>query len=929
MAKEPEAGHWITVGEGEDAHHLLIAGGPGALRVLRRDGEGGAAKLTPVEPGSPEHLAAVTEQVNRTHRLAEIEGKTGAERLVARGSGRSGEEADRLKAAGFQYDSGRQTWEKALPAGDDDAARQAKGEAVRDLLGHAYALRPTRNDSRKKSAPTAHSSVGEVASTLRSWGVDPRHANLVTTDHFNYSAAAPHTAIPHPQIAAAEAEHEQKAAKAAGAKKPAGARLTFLHPYRDDGPAKGQTTQSQDGRYWVITKVEPTVRAEQSDDYRTVAHGRPAMPKEIAEHEERMRPVREAKATRREEFLRRNDAEYGVVRSSELTAKQRDKLGDDQYAVPETKQLPIPDAEHVRDALARFDQTDFPSEEAKVTARKRLLKAAKKYGVQVDAGDDAKRASQPSVSQVHVNAPLKQVRVASTHDEEEDDAKRGVPASTDDKDCDDKKMSDASAEDKDEDGDGVPDDEDPADQDDQADDDDDDAKPKDKQVDSTAGDDQDEGESEKAAEQPAEERPTRAFLTKMREHLSGKVSAEDLNAAIRHARAHAGGKGKAAKRMRAMAAGERDLSDFCAQGADYRLFLELRQAAEAPDWIPFLPTPGTYTHPQWGKIAVTRDRSQQFIDNFHAKVYQEHIPLDAEHQTKLSGAFAYLRDLRMNEDGSVDAQVEWTDRGKALVEADRFKYFSPEWFDTWTAPDTGKEHHNVIIGGAFTTRPFFKDASLRPLVASERGLEVVDGESVAARYTAEAPAPAGKEDKPMPHPTEQAAAQATEPKNAAEDPSKRFAELEAKFAASEQARQANEAALKQATEVIAGMQADARRKRFTEEVLGRGEQSGARWYGEPEKNVRLMERLADALGEDSKEFRSFVEQQRAVGAALRQSSLFSEIGSDASADADSPEAELDALTKKYQKQHGELTYEQAYSKVFSEHPEIQRRLARR
>lgn len=612
-------------------------------------------------------------------------------------------------------------------------------------------------------------------------------------------------------------------------------------------------------------------------------------------------------------------------RAAELEAAARKRLDKGDFAVPETRQLPLNDAEHVRDALARFDQTDFPSEEAKVTARKRLLKAAKKYDIQVDGGDDAKSASQPSVSQVHVNAPLKQVSVAYTHDEDEDDAKRGGPASTDDT-----QMRDSAAKDgDDEDGDGVPDDEDPADQDDQADDDDD-AKPKGKKVDSTAGDDQDEGESEKAAEQPAEERPTRAFLTKMREHLSGKVSAEDLDAAIRHARAHAGGKGKAAKRQAKMAG---ELAVVCAKGGPARLFTDAGDLADAPDWIPYLPKPGEYTHPQWGKISITRERNERFVKNFRDGVYQDQLPLDAEHETKLSGALGWVKGMRMNEDGSADAHVEWTDRGRKLLGERRFRYVSPEWYDSWRQPDSDKTFEDVAIGGALTTRPFFKGDSLRPLCASERGLEAVEpndsGEFVAVRYTADAPAPAGKEDKPMPHPTEQAAAQATEPKNAAEDPSKRFAELEARFAASEQARQANEAALKQATEVIAGMQADARRKRFTEEVMGRGEQSGARWYGEPEKNVRLMERLADALGEDSKEFRAFVEQQRAVGEALRQSSLFSEIGSDASADADSPEAELDALTKKYQKQHGELTYEQAYSKVFSEHPEIQRRLARR
>lgn len=261
-------------------------------------------------------------------------------------------------------------------------------------------------------------------------------------------------------------------------------------------------------------------------------------------------------------------------KAAELTTKKRDKLGDSDFAFPKQRKEPLSDAAHVKAALARFDQVEDVSDAEKAEARRRILKAAKKYGIQVDSEDDAKRASQPSVSQVHANAPLKKVSVAYTHDEDEDDAKRGGPAYTDDECEGDKKMSDASAEDdEDKDGDGIPDDEDPADQDDQSDDDDD-AKPKGKQVDSTAGDDQDEGESEKAAESPTpEERPTRAFLTKMREHLSGKVSAEDLDAAIRHARAHAGGKGKAAKRMRAMAATE-SVGLATSTGDSLRLFVE-------------------------------------------------------------------------------------------------------------------------------------------------------------------------------------------------------------------------------------------------------------------------------------------------------------------------------------------------------------------
>lgn len=45
------------------------------------------------------------------------------------------------------------------------------------------------------------------------------------------------------------------------------------------------------------------------------------------------------------------------------------------------RRLPIHDAAHVRNALARFDQTVFADDAARETARKRLLAAARRYGI--------------------------------------------------------------------------------------------------------------------------------------------------------------------------------------------------------------------------------------------------------------------------------------------------------------------------------------------------------------------------------------------------------------------------------------------------------------------------------------------------------------------------------------------------------------------
>ena len=45
------------------------------------------------------------------------------------------------------------------------------------------------------------------------------------------------------------------------------------------------------------------------------------------------------------------------------------------------RRLPIHDAAHVRNALARFNQVAFEDEAAREQARTRLLKAAKRFGI--------------------------------------------------------------------------------------------------------------------------------------------------------------------------------------------------------------------------------------------------------------------------------------------------------------------------------------------------------------------------------------------------------------------------------------------------------------------------------------------------------------------------------------------------------------------
>jgi len=67
-----------------------------------------------------------------------------------------------------------------------------------------------------------------------------------------------------------------------------------------------------------------------------------------------------------------------------LSARERAKLPTRSFAYIDSKgrkRLPIHDESHVRNALARFDQVAFESDEAREQARQRLIAAAKRYRI--------------------------------------------------------------------------------------------------------------------------------------------------------------------------------------------------------------------------------------------------------------------------------------------------------------------------------------------------------------------------------------------------------------------------------------------------------------------------------------------------------------------------------------------------------------------
>src|SRR5262249_54090897 len=70
-----------------------------------------------------------------------------------------------------------------------------------------------------------------------------------------------------------------------------------------------------------------------------------------------------------------------------LSARDRNTLPESVYAFPKQHKEPLTDADHVQNALARFDQVEGVSDEDRDLAFRNIKKAAKHYGVHVEESD--------------------------------------------------------------------------------------------------------------------------------------------------------------------------------------------------------------------------------------------------------------------------------------------------------------------------------------------------------------------------------------------------------------------------------------------------------------------------------------------------------------------------------------------------------------
>lgn len=140
------------------------------------------------------------------------------------------------------------------------------------------------------------------------------------------------------------------------------------------------------------------------------------------------------------------------------------------------------------------------------------------------------------------------------------------------------------------------------------------------------------------------------------------------------------------------------------------------QDGGVPDEIHVLPV-GEWDHPAYGKIVIDEESIGKFVENFNAGIRRD-LPITEGHEVfDEKPAIGWFRELIDKGADGLYTAVEWTEQEKQLLLSKAYKYFSPEFFEVYKDPQTRKKFTNVLIGGALTNKPYFKE--LEPVVFTE------------------------------------------------------------------------------------------------------------------------------------------------------------------------------------------------------------------
>lgn len=127
---------------------------------------------------------------------------------------------------------------------------------------------------------------------------------------------------------------------------------------------------------------------------------------------------------------------------------------------------------------------------------------------------------------------------------------------------------------------------------------------------------------------------------------------------------------------------------------------------------------GNWTHPVYGKFNITEKNLINMKKHFDANVRGVELAVDEDHDPQHK-ALAWYRKINLKSGNTkAFADIELTQAGADHLNKGSYKYFSAEFATLYKDPESGKQYSDLLLGGAFTNRPFIK--GMEPLQASEK-----------------------------------------------------------------------------------------------------------------------------------------------------------------------------------------------------------------
>lgn len=123
-------------------------------------------------------------------------------------------------------------------------------------------------------------------------------------------------------------------------------------------------------------------------------------------------------------------------------------------------------------------------------------------------------------------------------------------------------------------------------------------------------------------------------------------------------------------------------------------------------WIQAFPY-GEWSHPEYGKIRMNADRAARMAAGINQGIRDQDLPINYDHGEQRKDAAGWIQRADVRPDG-LWLNVEWTREAYDKIKNKGYKYFSPEYANSWEHPASGQKFKDVFFGGALTNMPHLK-----------------------------------------------------------------------------------------------------------------------------------------------------------------------------------------------------------------------------